>query len=432
MKKIALFIIVLNLAISISADVFTHAKQIGRGVNLGNCFEAPNEGDWGEIAEEEYFKIISEKGFNSIRIPIRWSAHIKSDSPFSLDTVFLKRIDWAIENSLKNGLITIIDIHHYDSININPDGEKSRFLSIWRELAEYYKDYSDSLYFEILNEPHDNLTTDKWNTLFNEALEIIRMNNPTRTVIIGTANWGGVSELYKLELPKNDSNIIATVHYYSPFHFTHQGASWVKGADEWLGTVWSGSFAEKSRVKEDADRIKKFGEENHIPIFIGEFGAFSKADIKSRSLWTQYCARLFEKSGFSWAYWEFSSGFGVYDNDSKSWNTPILSALISDDTACLDLNASVFEKRSGEIKFGKNIKIVTDKNRIIINSNLDNILKYRVVNIQGKDVFSDIKNTKTDIGKTVLIEHNLPSGIYLIEIETAKNGIVGRKLMLDK
>lgn len=344
MHKTITFLITITLLSFADNNIFKKAAMIGRGVNLGNHLEAPNEGDWGEIIKEEYFGLISQKGFNSVRVPIRWSAHTAIDSPFTIDSVFLKRIDWVVENSLKNNLIPIIDIHHYNELFENPDNEKSKFLSIWKQLSNHYKDYSDSLFFEIMNEPNTNLTTDKWNIFFKDAISIIRKTNPTRPIIIGTANWGGVNELYNLKLPPNDTNLIVTVHYYSPFHFTHQGAEWVDSSqhpEDWIGTTWDGSYLEKLTINADMDIIKSYSNTFKVPVFIGEFGTYNKADIDSRARWTEYCSRIFESLGFSWTYWEFCAGFGVYDNDKKEWNTPILDALISDDTTCLTLDSSL-------------------------------------------------------------------------------------------
>ena len=70
---------------------------------------------------------------------------------------------------------------------------------------------------------------------------------------------------------------------------------------------------------------------------MGEFGAFSKADMDSRIKWTAYCARLFESLGFSWSYWEFGAAFGIYNPDSNTWNMDLVNALISDDKSVLEM-----------------------------------------------------------------------------------------------
>ena len=60
-------------------DAQTINQKIGRGINLGNALEAPNEGDWGVVLQPDYFKAIAQAGFNSVRIPIRWSNHALAD-----------------------------------------------------------------------------------------------------------------------------------------------------------------------------------------------------------------------------------------------------------------------------------------------------------------------------------------------------------------
>ncbi len=50
--------------------------------------------------------------------------------------------------------------------------------------------------------------------------------------------------------------------------------------------------------------------------------------MDSRARWTAFVARSAEGRGFSWAYWEFGAGFGVYDRESEAWVEPIRQALI--------------------------------------------------------------------------------------------------------
>jgi endoglucanase len=156
---------------------------------------------------------------------------------------------------------------------------------------------------------------------------VIRASNPTRNLVIGPAEWNNLSALDELTLP-DDQHLIVTFHYYQPFQFTHQAAEWVQGSAGWLGTEWKASSAEKQMVQYDFKIVAQWAKDNQRPIFLGEFGAYSKADMASRERWTAFIAREAEKQGFSWSYWEFCSGFGVYNLAIRQWNEPLLKALI--------------------------------------------------------------------------------------------------------
>ena len=56
----------------------------------------------------------------------------------------------------------------------------------------------------------------------------------------------------------DDERLAATVHYYSPFRFTHQGAGWLPEAADWLGTAW-GTDAERARVRCGGDGRERSG-----------------------------------------------------------------------------------------------------------------------------------------------------------------------------
>jgi len=299
-----------------------------RGVNLGNALEAPVEGAWGVTLQEEYFALIKGAGFTAVRIPIRWSAHALPQAPYTINPAFFDRIDWAVEHALSQGLVTVINIHHYDELVDDPPAEHDRFLALWRQIAEHYQGYSADLWFEILNEPHDRLGGALWNRYAREALAIIRETNPTRPVVIGPGDWNGIGALHALDLPPEDRRIVVTFHYYAPFEFTHQGAEWVSGSQKWLGTTWQGTESQQAAVRRDFDRAVEWAREQGRPLLMGEFGAYSKADMDSRARWTAFVAREAEARGISWAYWEFCAGFGVYDPARGAWREPLLKALI--------------------------------------------------------------------------------------------------------
>ncbi len=212
---------------------------LGRGINLGNALEAPNEGDWGVILEAGYFDTIADAGFDSVRIPVRWSAHAAEEAPYTIDETFFERIDWALDQAQRVGLTAVLNMHHYEELHLNPAAQSQRFLAMWEQIAARYSERPQTLYFELLNEPTDEFTLNPelWNELLADAIDVIRVDNPERAVVVGPVGWNNPAELDSLRLPA-DRNLIVTVHLYEPFEFTHQGATWIN-AELPVGVSWS-------------------------------------------------------------------------------------------------------------------------------------------------------------------------------------------------
>jgi endoglucanase len=299
---------------------------------MGNMFEAPSETEWGNPFRDDYFERIAGLGFNHVRIPITWDvpARTLQEPPYTINAEFMARVKYVVDKAQEAGLMAIINMHHHEDIFANPDAAKEEFLSQWKQIAEVFKGYDDRLLFEPLNEPHGNLSPVKWNSYFADALSIIRETNPTRGIVMGIANYGGLSAVPKIVFPEGDNNIILSIHYYEPFQFTHQGAEWVDNSAPWLGTTWENTDLEQKSIKSQFQFAINFAKEHNVPLNIGEFGAYSTADMDSRVLWTTFLARWFEQQGFSWAYWEFSSGFGFFNPATNAYNQRLVDALLKD------------------------------------------------------------------------------------------------------
>ncbi|HAB17822.1 MAG TPA: glycoside hydrolase family 5 protein [Verrucomicrobiota bacterium] len=310
-----------------AADIFEANRGLGRGINLGNALEAPAEGDWGIKLEDSYFVAIQKAGFQHVRLPVRWSTHAAETTPYTIDPQFFSRVDWALDQALKRGLKVVLNVHHYEALYADPAAHQERFLALWRQIGAHYAERPDTIFFEALNEPHDQLDAERWNDLIPRALQVIRERNPQRPVVIGPANWNAVSALPRLKLPADDRRIIATFHYYEPFAFTHQGAEWVKDAPK-LGTRWTGTAAETAALRQSFERAAEWAKRENRPLYVGEFGSYSKADLESRLQWTSAVRAEAENLGMSWAYWEFGAGFGAYDRSLKAWREPLLRALV--------------------------------------------------------------------------------------------------------
>jgi endoglucanase len=334
MKNLLFFLLLFISGIAISMptraqsnSISAQCNKIGKGVNILGYDDAFWKDRTKGRFKESYFQMIKDAGFTSVRVNLYPFSFM--DKNYNLDPAWLKTLDWVVEKGLKAGLMVILDLHEFTAMADDPAAKRDMFLSFWKQVAPRYKDMSDKVVYEILNEPNQKLTVEMWNDFLARAMRIIRISNPTRTLIIGPGNWNGIESLNTLVLPENDRNIIVTVHFYHPMRFTHQGAPWAKEYKDLSGVKWTGTAIEKEEVETKLKVAADWSVKNNRPIFLGEFGAYDKGDMDSRAQYTAFVARTAEKWNFCWAYWQFDSDFIVYNIDKEAWVKPILDALMN-------------------------------------------------------------------------------------------------------
>jgi endoglucanase len=301
---------------------------LNKSVNIGNVFDTPREGIQGNAFQDEYLQAAKKAGFTAIRLPIRWDARAPLTAPFAIQERFMQRIDHVVQLALKENIALIIDMHHFVGMTLEPDTEVPRFLAVWKQVAERYKDAPATVMFELLNEPHGKLTPEKWQAAFDAVLPIVRASNPHRTLIAGGGEWNSARGLTMHKFPESDPNIIGTFHYYDPMNVTHQGAEWVTGSTAWLGTKWAGTAEERVGIENTFDRMVDWGKEFKRPVFLGEFGVYNKAEHSSRLAWTRAVREAAEARNISWAYWELISSFGILEPRSMEWRRDLLETLL--------------------------------------------------------------------------------------------------------
>ena len=329
---------------------------LGRGLNMGNYLEADattqcpaGEGCWTNgrtIDEEQDFEDIKAAGFKSVRIPIRWSDHAATTAPYTIDTAWMNRVRAVVEGAIAADLIVVINTHHYVEMMEQPGNlatHRARLAAIWDQISEAFPVSSypaDALVFELLNEPNGAVGYTQWNQIIAQLTGVIWTDNAAtqtgRKIMVGTANWGGPTGLANLTLPGacNPTNTIITIHWYEPFHFTHQGADWVNppgSADAWIGTIWRGTAAEQQPLLDLYESVEDWNADQALPyeVFVGEFGVYGEyAGAAYRKAWTAFIAREAEARGWSWGYWEYDQSFGAYDRANTRWRPEIIEALI--------------------------------------------------------------------------------------------------------
>ena len=286
----------MKLMASHDTPAYRAAKLFQRGVNLGDYLEA---GRWGVKIPAADFAQMKREGFDHVRVPVGWHRYAGGAPDFTLSPEIFARVDFAVTNTLA---------------------------------------------FELDNEPHDQATTALMNPIYAKVIAAIRETNPQRTLFVEPGGWGSINELKNLVLPPDD-NVIVSVHCYEPFHFTHQGAGWVGADFQQTGIVFPGppaaplvpdmSLNPKPWVLEWIKKYNTLATEKNPssarafterlkyvrawsdfygrPIHLGEFGAYTKADAQSRANFYAAFRRTAEELKIGWCIWDWNANFHYWN-----------------------------------------------------------------------------------------------------------------------
>jgi endoglucanase len=304
------------------------------------------------------FAKIAEMGFDHVRIPIdeehMWDEEGKrNEDAFEL---LHKAINWSFDNKLR----VIVDLHvlrshHFNSTDIrlwkDPKAQE-QFWGFWKELSAELKGYPvEKLAYELMNEAVAEDPED-WNKLIAKGIEIVRVNEPGRVIVVGSNQWQQVGTFKDLKVPENDPNLILSFHFYSPMIFTHYKAPWSTGIKEYTGEVtypgypidtaqygnypsevvvklresnadWGKSLMESEfrKAKEVADRLS-------LPLYCGEFGCYPSTSLELRSAYYKDIISVFDKLDISWTHWNYKNDFPVVDENTLEPIEMILSGLM--------------------------------------------------------------------------------------------------------
>jgi len=311
-------------SVSVS-PIATTNPPIKRCMNMGGALEADAEGDWGYKIRLDDFTRIKRAGFDTVRIPIKFSAHTDRKAPYRISPDFIRRIDEIIDWAIVEGLQIIIDVHHYEELMNNPGAHEKRLEAIWTQLSYHYAKAPPSLIFELINEPNGKLNVARTDALNRRLMSIVREHNPQRWVIVGSAGWGSLDALLKSNPPR-DPRIMTTFHYYDPFEFTHQGASWMPQKYP-VGVSWRGLSSQRASINKDMDKAAAWRDQTGMPMLLGEFGAIDKAPSDSRARYAENVRLAAERRNIGWCYWEWGTGFAAYDLTTERWRSGMKRAL---------------------------------------------------------------------------------------------------------
>lgn len=311
----------------------TRSLPVGHCINMGNSLEARAEGEMGghPITDAD-FAIIAKAGFETVRLPVRWDSHAGMQAPYAIDPAYVKRVRHVVDAAQAAGLKVILDSHNFEAMDSDPLGSAPRFAGIWRQIAAAFAaEPVGTLWFELANEPHDRFNNANLLAVMTPALAAVRETNPDRPVIIGGEFWSGIDSLATLTLP-DDPHVYPTFHYYEPFQFTHQGATWAKPTPP-LGRVYGGGD-DAERLARDVQKVRDYAARTGMLPFIGETGAYTTVPPAQRVQYHRAVTRAFAPIGVGMCMWAYTNTFPFYDSDRREWLAGMRGAIgLPDDTA---------------------------------------------------------------------------------------------------
>jgi endoglucanase len=282
------------------------------------------------------YDAFSQLGYKFVRLCISPDAiYIQGDFvPATMSSV-----DTAVYSLVSHGLTVIWDLHDNGQLKLDqPGADRKGFVNFWSKVAAHYRGVNeDRVVFELLNEPQFQKNSDDWYTLQESAVQAIRAADPKRTILVSGTSWSGIETLVAMK-PLPEKNLVYTFHCYDPFFFTHQGAEWVgeypqkfqqvpfPSSPEAVSKIlpmndpkYAGTLQDYGNHHYDAaylqDRIAKgmnWGEANHVPVVLGEFGAYPKVSPPdSRARWFEAMRMAIDQLHAPNAIWGYDDGLGL-------------------------------------------------------------------------------------------------------------------------
>ncbi len=357
MKKITLLLIGIFL---VGIPELTRAQApFSRGVNLTGWFQTSNtrQIQFSKYSKKD-FENIKSLGCDAIRLPINLFYMTNGSPDYTIDPLFFSFLDQAVDWAESLQMYLIIDNHSSDDIASKNPNLETVLSKVWTQMADHYKARSGYVLYEILNEPNGSITTQSWGKIQQTAITAIRAIDNQHTIVVGGAGYNSYTELASLPV-YTDTKLLYTFHFYDPFVFTHQGATWPSPSMASLANVpfpysattmpsvpadlvgtWVGSALNNykndgtvAKVKSLIDIAVAFKTSRNVNIYCGEFGVYNlNSKDADRVNWYNEVRKYLEEKGIAWTIWDYQGGFGLFKKGSNEQfnfdlNIPMVNAL---------------------------------------------------------------------------------------------------------
>ena len=336
-----------NMSFAKSAEHSQNKLPQWKGFNFLDFFSA-NPNNAREGTKEEYFKWMSDWGFDFVRIPMAYPSYLKIDHEQNITTKQVRKIsrkqtdkvEHLVYLAHKYNLHASLNLHRapgfcvnagfHEPYNLWKDQEAmDDFCYHWKFWAKRFKNVSrDKISFDLVNEPcmredmNDQLSKrgpvpgDIYRKVAKAAAETIRKVNPDHLIIADGNNIGRdvIPEIIDLDIAQSCRG-------YNPAIISHYKAPWVfKDTENLPLPKWPGQVGEQYLSKAMLDEMYKPWIElaqNGVGVHCGECGCWNKTPHEVFIAWFADVLDILSENGIGFALWEFKGSFGVLDSGRK-------------------------------------------------------------------------------------------------------------------
>ena len=296
-----------------------------RGFNLLGMFVMNSPGYF----EEEDFQIVSDLGFDFVRLPLNYTFWIDHDDPFSINENKLDAVDQAVRWGQKYGVHVNISFHRAPGYSVAGDRVEpfvlwhdkealEAFKLHWTTFAKRYKGIpSSEVSFNLVNEP-SKVGPGEHAAVMRPTISAIHEIDPDRLILLDGLQYGNVPMPDLGDLAKK--NVAQSCRAYIPSGVTHYRASWVDREQRFPYPKWPGGYAEDGLW--DRERLEKhygawaaIAENFNMGVHCGEGGCFNKTPHDVVLRWMEDVLDILKGYNIGYALWNLKGPFGILDSE---------------------------------------------------------------------------------------------------------------------
>ena len=284
------------------------------------------------LLEQPDFRVLANWNANHIRWQLLWGGFPhgpadKGDIPAYeawLETA-LEHLDSLLPFFHEVGIKVLLDLH-------TPPGGRDpnekwplfynqtfqdAFLTVWEKMANRYKNETQIMGYDLVNEPDDRDLAPglkSWRDLAIAAVERIRPIDNLHPIVIEASPVSGPATLPNFE-PLPYDNMIYSFHMYEPYQFVFQNV-YNNVTPIYYPGVIAGKMWNKDQLRVDLQPTLDWQKLHNTYIHVGEFSVIRWAPGNSTCNYLNDVIELFEEYGWNWDYHAF--------REWQGWNVEII------------------------------------------------------------------------------------------------------------